>query len=77
MDLQHQNHWENLTADCRDEQGFVTVRHSLEMLEQMNARAPQIIAKFGEQVIGYALVFYCCKYPRVYSRVRLAKPLKN
>jgi ribosomal protein S18 acetylase RimI-like enzyme len=38
------------------EQGFVTVQHTLQKLEQMHALAPSIIVKDGEHVIAYALV---------------------
>ena len=37
------------------EQGFVTVEHNFSLLRQMNAPYPHIIAKYGEQVVGYAL----------------------
>ena len=37
-------------------QGFVTVAHTLDVLERMHALAPSIIAKEGETLAGYALV---------------------
>ena len=37
-------------------QGFVTVHHDLELLEAMNRPYPHIIAKDGDQVVGYTLV---------------------
>ncbi len=36
-------------------EGFVTVSHSLEILEQMNTRCPHIVAKHDGDVVGYAL----------------------
>jgi hypothetical protein len=38
------------------EQGFVTVSHTLEMLQQMHDLAPSIIIKDGNNVVAYALV---------------------
>ncbi len=37
-------------------QGFVTVSHDFDLLAEMNAKSPHIIAKSGGEVIGYALV---------------------
>jgi GNAT superfamily N-acetyltransferase len=37
-------------------QGFVTVKHDPAVLQRMNEAAPAVIAKAGEQVVGYALV---------------------
>jgi ribosomal protein S18 acetylase RimI-like enzyme len=36
------------------EQGFVTVHHTLEKLEQLHALVPSVIVKDGERVIAYA-----------------------
>jgi ribosomal protein S18 acetylase RimI-like enzyme len=38
------------------EQGFVTVHHTLQKLQQMHALAPSVIVKDGDDVIAYALV---------------------
>jgi ribosomal protein S18 acetylase RimI-like enzyme len=54
--LQDANHKDNLSAENRKENGFVTVRHSQELLKKMNAAAGQVIAKDGAGVVGYALV---------------------
>ena len=53
--LQFSNLPQNLTDIEKKEQGFVTVQHSIELLTQMHDIHPHIIAKHGEQVIGYAL----------------------
>ncbi|MBZ4422569.1 GNAT family N-acetyltransferase [Myxococcus sp. RHSTA-1-4] len=37
-------------------EGFVTVSHTLDVLERMHALAPSVIAREGEQLAGYALV---------------------
>ncbi|WP_345239449.1 GNAT family N-acetyltransferase [Nibrella saemangeumensis] len=54
--LQQQNLAKIITPEQQQEQGFVTVVHTLPLLQQMNAAAPQIIAKDGDQLAGYALV---------------------
>lgn len=56
LDLQAKNHVSSVSPSVAQEQGFVTVRHKLEVLQHMNRVAPSIIAKHGEQVVGYALV---------------------
>ncbi|KAB1160642.1 GNAT family N-acetyltransferase [Tenacibaculum aiptasiae] len=53
--LQISNLPQNLTDIEKKEQGFVTVQHSIEVLTKMHHIHPHIIAKHGEQVIGYAL----------------------
>ena len=58
LELQRRNHIESLTFQEREKNGFVTVKHDLDLLTKMNHSAPQIIAKSGEEVIGYALVMF-------------------
>lgn len=55
LDLQLENHLTTLSAEEKESQGFVTVRHTFEQLEEMNHIAPHIIAKEGEKVVGYIL----------------------
>jgi RimJ/RimL family protein N-acetyltransferase len=54
--LQRENLARNLTAEEVAAQGFVTVEHSLEVLQKMHAIAPSIIAKEEDALAGYALV---------------------
>ena len=71
LDLQAANLPSVLTPDAIASQGFVTVRHDLDVLERMNATAPSIIAKDGDRVVGYALVM-----PRAFaSDVPILQPL--
>lgn len=53
--LQLENHRSNLSVDVQNIDGFLTVSHSLLLLEQMNMATPHIIAKDGDLVVGYAL----------------------
>jgi L-amino acid N-acyltransferase YncA len=45
----------NSTQEER-EQGFVTVHHSMEKLQQLHALAPSVVVKENDHVIAYALV---------------------
>jgi len=56
LDLQAQNHVSNIDASVAKAQGFVTVKHEPEVLQQMNVAAPSIIARAGTALAGYALV---------------------
>ena len=56
LTLQQVNHASSLSEADAARDGFVTVMHSFELLRKMNHAAPQIIAKDGESVVGYALV---------------------
>lgn len=55
LELQEKNLLQNLSEEERKAQGFVTVKHSLEILQKMHAICPHSIAKYNEKVIGYAL----------------------
>ena len=56
LELQHQNHLESIYLETQQSKGFVTVRHTFDLLNQMNQMAPQIIAIENGNVVGYALV---------------------
>ena len=45
LDLQQKNHLQNVDADEKEKEGFVTVSHTLELLTEMNAACPHIIWK--------------------------------
>jgi len=56
LDLQTKNHVSTISADVKQKEGFVTVKHTLDLLNAMNQESKQIIALDGTQVVGYALV---------------------
>lgn len=56
LQLQQENVAGNITTAELKDQGFVTVVHSLEVLQQMHALQPSVIVKDGDIVVGYALV---------------------
>jgi hypothetical protein len=71
LELQAANLASALTPDTIASQGFVTVRHDVEVLARMNEAAPAIIAKDDDRVVGYALVM-----PRAFaSQVPMLQPL--
>ena len=56
LTLQKNNLTQNLSKEEARIQGFVTVSHPYDLLAEMNAQRPHIIAKYDEKVIAYALV---------------------
>jgi ribosomal protein S18 acetylase RimI-like enzyme len=55
LSLQERNLIRNLTKDEMKSDGFVTINHSLQMLQQMHNMAPSIIIKDGNRIVAYAL----------------------
>ncbi len=55
LELQRQNLAKHLTAEEIKTQGFVTVNHTLDQLQKLNANEKHIIAKDGDKIIGYLL----------------------
>lgn len=55
LDLEYKNLTKNISAEVQKEQGFVTFHYSFEQMKAMAKAAPQIIAKDGDEVVGYAL----------------------
>lgn len=56
LDLQKVNVSQAITEQERKEQGFVTCRHDIDLLDRMNRPFPHIIALDDSRVVGYALV---------------------
>jgi ribosomal protein S18 acetylase RimI-like enzyme len=54
--LQEKNLKQYVDATEMQQQGFVTMHHTLEMLQQMHDLAPSIIIKDGDAIVAYALV---------------------
>lgn len=54
--LQEKNIFSSIPSSESKKDGFVTVKHSYEILKKMNDACPHIIAKDGDLVVGYALV---------------------
>ncbi len=58
IDLQFINLKQNITPEEKNEQGFVTMVFTMDMLRAMHRLAPSIIVKdANEKVVAYAIVF--------------------
>ncbi|MDC6351059.1 GNAT family N-acetyltransferase [Zeaxanthinibacter sp. PT1] len=71
LELQRENLVEVLTEEMRTEEGFVSLKHSLELLAHMNAVCPHIVALDGDRVIGYALSMH----PSFSEEIPLIQPM--
>jgi hypothetical protein len=54
--LQKENHKANISVEAALQNGFLSVQHTFEVLEEMNQAAPQIIALDHGNIAGFALV---------------------
>jgi ribosomal protein S18 acetylase RimI-like enzyme len=55
LDLQQQNLVSNLTEEQKKTQGFVSLVHTFDVLQKMNASEPSIIALDEGKIAGYCL----------------------
>ncbi|KJD31304.1 hypothetical protein PK35_15855 [Tamlana nanhaiensis] len=55
LHLQQKNLPSVLSTKEKIAQGFVTVQHSLEILNEMNRVCPHVIALYKDELVGYAL----------------------
>lgn len=55
LDLQHVNIKPSLPNEVLKTEGFVSVKHSFNVLKRMNDACPHVIVTHQEKVIGYAL----------------------
>jgi len=69
--LQQENLKEVLSTTEMDREGFVSVAHSLELLEAMNRVCPHILAKERDTVAGYAL----CMHPDFSEAIPMLRPM--
>lgn len=53
--LQQANLRRSLPANVAAEQGFVTLRYTLDQMRQMHRAGPSVIAKDGDAVVGYVI----------------------
>ena len=53
--LQSANLHDHLSKEKIETEGFLTISHGLELLENMSNVSPQIIAKANEQIVGFCL----------------------
>lgn len=73
LSLQQKNLITKIASGEKEKEGFVTVSHTLELLREMNAACPHILAKDQDKVVGYAL----CMHPRFGNDIEVLKPMFN
>ena len=71
LDLQHANIPSVISEDEKQQEGFVTVHHSFEILKAMDNKCPHIIAKSNGKVVGYAL----CMLKNFKEEIEVLKPM--
>tara|TARA_R110002051_G_scaffold247426_1_gene306996 strand:- start:2044 stop:2577 length:534 start_codon:yes stop_codon:yes gene_type:complete len=69
--LQQANLLTNISPEEKEKEGFITVEHNFNILNQMNEVCPHIIAKDGDTVAGYAL----CMHPMFADKIEILKPM--
>lgn len=69
--LQKQNLPDKLSKEERKTEGFVTVSHTMELLQRMNNVCPHIIAKDKDKVVGYTL----CMHPGFADEIPVLQPM--
>jgi ribosomal protein S18 acetylase RimI-like enzyme len=55
LELQKENHIRHIDETEMQSQGFVTMRHTLNILQQMHNLSPGVIIKDNDKVVAYAL----------------------
>jgi len=71
--LQQKNLPNNISNNEKDEQGFVSAQHNLELLTKMHDAHPHVIAKHNNKVVGYAL----CMLQAFRNEIPLLTPMFN
>ncbi len=69
--LQNNNFPTSVAEEEKLFEGFVTVKHTLEVLKKMNQRCPHILAVCDDEVVGYAL----CMHPSFKNEIEILKPM--
>ena len=73
IELQQKNLPLNISTDEKNEQGFVSAQHTLDLLTKMHDAHPHIIAKHNNKVVGYAL----CMLQEFKNEIPLLTPMFN
>lgn len=71
LKLQRQNLASNISKETIQKEGFVTVSHTLELLQKMNDTCPHIVAKDKDRVVGYAL----CMHPNFSNEIPILQSM--
>ena len=71
LDLQQRNLPKNISQEESTKEGFVTVEHTMDVLQAMNEVCGHIIAVDESQVVGYAL----CMHPKFAEDIEVLRPM--
>jgi hypothetical protein len=71
LELQALNTVANLPNAVIEREGFVTARHSLQLLQKMASLTPQVIAISNDEVVGYVLSMH----PELRDELDILKPM--
>lgn len=71
--LQQRNLPKNITLQESEQEGFLTVEHSMDVLKAMNDECGHIIAMEDGHVVGYAL----CMHPKFADEIEVLRPMFN
>ena len=71
LSLQKENSPNALSIKEMEQEGFLTVTHTLELLDSMNKVCPHFIARENNKIIGYAL----CMHPKFSNEIDILKPM--
>jgi len=71
LELQHANIPSVISKEEKQQEGFVTVHHSFEILNTMNNKCAHIIAVSKDKVIGYAL----CMLKEFKKEIEVLQPM--
>ncbi|MBT8184311.1 MAG: GNAT family N-acetyltransferase [Eudoraea sp.] len=71
LKLQQENLPNAISISEKENEGFVTVSHTLEILQRMNDICPHTIAKDGNKLVGYALSMH----PIFGNEIEVLKPM--
>jgi len=71
LDLQKQNLSSSLSLTEKENEGFLTVVHTFDILKQMNDCCAHCIAKHENKVVGYALSMH----PKFADGIEVLKPM--
>ena len=69
--LQRDNLPNALLKKEMQKEGFVTIAHTFDLLNDMNKVCPHIIAKENDRVVGYVL----CMHPKFGNKIDILKPM--
>ena len=71
QELQKINLPKAISKEEKVKEGFVTVTHSIELLQRMNSACGHTIAKDGERLVGYALSMH----PKFGNEIEVLRPM--